>query len=75
VVLNDGPPAAEDAASAHTVSLLLADENRVFRPDPELPDNFPFADDPLGMQITPRVGVMRQGDETGTSTQGGARRV
>jgi len=54
VVLNDGPPAAEDAASAHTVSLLLADENRVFRPDPELPDNFPFADDPLGMQITPR---------------------
>jgi len=25
-------------------SLLLADENRAFRLDPELPANFPFAD-------------------------------
>jgi hypothetical protein len=34
-----------------TASLLLADENRVFRPDPELSANFTFADDPPGVDM------------------------
>src|SRR5215472_411192 len=37
-----GRPAAEDAASAHTGLPVLADQNRVFRPDPESPANFLF---------------------------------
>jgi hypothetical protein len=50
-----GRPPPKTQRPTHMASLLPGNEDRVFRPDPELPATFPFADDPVGIQLAMKL--------------------